>query len=477
MALNEIEFDEYIQQIKEAIYGEEVRGSIVGALEYANAGLSILAQLPASSSIISVDLYADMTEPNKIYLYTGEEQNQYPGYWYYHNGTQFVPGAEFDPTASGSFWFYVQDGKMCCRYVDSDNGAVVEKELMSDATGKDIVSKLSAMTNALKNATASSGESKVVPVSGDNIANLNTAFNANRKVICAPNSTFNIYSRPADGLSNTSRYLYLEGNQDIDLNGSTIVCSMDGHPEYFGSLANFIKTDETTGYNGNSNIIMRNGTLQNIEVLLAHGQNITFENMVFRNLHSTHFFQIMSCRNVTIRNCRFENLIMPDDYTSTNVEAINLDQPVYAQFPYFASAESGAYDNTRNHTVNIIDNVFTRGTNYRMDDACCAHAADENTLFHVNVNIRGNRIYNAAKAGIRLSACSHVMVSDNFMSTAEYAVTFRNVDNVLVSNNLCVGSNSNPKFPAWRRFDKTKITNLYVGSNGLFNLANSYTDG
>ena len=69
------------------------------------------------------------------------------------------------------------------------------------------------------------------------------------------------------------------------------------------------------------------------------------------------------------------------------------------------------------------------------------------------------------------------MVSDNFMSVLEYAVTFRNVDNVLVANNLCVGGNSNPKFPAWRRFDKTKITNLYVGNNGLFNLANSYTDG
>lgn len=477
MALDERKFEEYIQQILDAVYGEEVRGSIVGALEYANAGLSVLAQLPASSSIVSVDLYADMTEPEKVYLYTGTEQDQYPGYWYYHNGTAFVPGAEFDPTAGGAFWFYVQDGKMCCRYVDSDNGSVVEKELMSDATGKDIVSKLNAMTNALKNATASSGESKVTPVSGDNIANLNTAFNASRKVICAPNSTFNIYSRPADGLSNTSRYLYLQGNQDIDLNGSTIVCSMDGHPEYFGSLSNFIKTDETTGYNGNSNIIMRNGTLQNVEVLLAHGQNITFENMVFRNLHSTHFFQIMSCRNVTIRNCRFENLILPSEYTATNAEAINLDQTSFEQFPYFGSADSAAYDNTRNNAINIIDNMFTHGVDSRMDDACCAHAADENASFHINVNIRGNRIYSMAKAGIRLSACSHAIVSDNFISTKEYAITFRNVDNVLVANNLLVGENTEPKFPAWRRFDKTKITNLYIGNNGLTRLANSYTDG
>ena len=112
---------------------------------------------------------------------------------------------------------------------------------------------------------------------------------------------------------------------------------MDGHPEYFGSLANFINTDETTGYNGNRNITIRNGTLQNVEVLLAHGQNIVFENMTFRNLHSTHFFQIMSCLNVTIRNCRFQNLILPSDYTTTNAEAINLDQPNFAQFPYFVS--------------------------------------------------------------------------------------------------------------------------------------------
>ena len=108
MALEEKKFDEYIQQILDAVYGEEVRGSIVGALEYANAGLSVLAQLPASSSIVSVDQYVDMTEPEKVYLYTGTEQDQYPGYWYYHNGTAFVPGAEFDPTAGGSFWFYAR---------------------------------------------------------------------------------------------------------------------------------------------------------------------------------------------------------------------------------------------------------------------------------------------------------------------------------------------------------------------------------
>lgn len=36
---------------------------------------------------------AQMTDPEKIYLYTGT--GDYNGYWYYHNGTQFVPGGIF----------------------------------------------------------------------------------------------------------------------------------------------------------------------------------------------------------------------------------------------------------------------------------------------------------------------------------------------------------------------------------------------
>ena len=38
------------------------------------------------------NLVADMEDPQKVYLYVGSEEDESNGYWYYHNGTRFVPG-------------------------------------------------------------------------------------------------------------------------------------------------------------------------------------------------------------------------------------------------------------------------------------------------------------------------------------------------------------------------------------------------
>lgn len=46
----------------------------------------------AGLSIVKVNLKSLMTDHDKVYLYTGVEPNESTGYWYYWNGTDFVPG-------------------------------------------------------------------------------------------------------------------------------------------------------------------------------------------------------------------------------------------------------------------------------------------------------------------------------------------------------------------------------------------------
>ena len=51
-----------------------------------------VAQLVGGATPEPKNLVADMTDPKKVYLYVGNEENESNGYWYYHNGTRFVPG-------------------------------------------------------------------------------------------------------------------------------------------------------------------------------------------------------------------------------------------------------------------------------------------------------------------------------------------------------------------------------------------------
>lgn len=51
-----------------------------------------VAQLVGGATPEPKNLVADMTDPKKVYLYVGSEEDESNGYWYYHNGTRFVPG-------------------------------------------------------------------------------------------------------------------------------------------------------------------------------------------------------------------------------------------------------------------------------------------------------------------------------------------------------------------------------------------------
>ena len=52
-------------------------------------------QLVCGATPLPVNLKSLMTDHDKVYLYTGSETGESTGYWYYYNGTDFVPGGQY----------------------------------------------------------------------------------------------------------------------------------------------------------------------------------------------------------------------------------------------------------------------------------------------------------------------------------------------------------------------------------------------
>ena len=93
--LNEWHTQTYQAKVQDTLQGNQIEfaeteSDIISALliEVQNK----VRQLTGGATPEPKNLVADMTDPKKVYLYVGNEENESNGYWYYHNGTRFVPG-------------------------------------------------------------------------------------------------------------------------------------------------------------------------------------------------------------------------------------------------------------------------------------------------------------------------------------------------------------------------------------------------
>ena len=93
--LNEWHTQTYQAKVQDTLQGNQVEfaeteSDIISALiiEVQNK----VSQLVGGSTPEPKNLVADMTDPKKVYLYVGSEDGESTNYWYYHNGTRFVPG-------------------------------------------------------------------------------------------------------------------------------------------------------------------------------------------------------------------------------------------------------------------------------------------------------------------------------------------------------------------------------------------------
>ena len=151
---------------------------------------------------------------------------------------------------------------------------------------------------------------------GDGVTDDTQAFKdlfatGNKQVKCSAGKTYLL-----------SDVIELKNNTHLDLNGSTVMTT------YRHLFYNFNEDDVFTGYNGNGNISIANGTILYGTISFIHGSNILLKDIIYKNCISNHFLEICACNNYIIQNCVFEGMVSS---TGTK-EYINIDPCYSANF-------------------------------------------------------------------------------------------------------------------------------------------------
>lgn len=229
--------------------------------------------------------------------------------------------------------------------------------------------------------------------------------------------------------------LRVKANTVIDLNGATIN-STNKH-----LLFNFLSSDTFTGYNGNGNITVKNGTIIGGAISFGHGDCILLENVIFKDSLNDHFLEIAGCRNYIIRNCKFVG--MADVQTSV-YEYINLDPCVHQAFPWLADG-SAFYDGTKNDGITVDNCFFSLGEGeYAYGfNAFGVHGIWDANTFHQNIVLINNVINGFTGCGLRLNNMNNVYVYGNKINVAGDGIRIGDVGQstkVLIKANVIAAS-------------------------------------
>lgn len=227
--------------------------------------------------------------------------------------------------------------------------------------------------------------------------------------------------------------IYLNSDTTLDLNGATVTFDIESSVGIFT-----YKLDDTfTGYDGNSNITIKNGKIIDGCISMLHTKNVTFENVEFSTATNRHSIQLAGCYNVTIKNCIFNGVYSTIDYNYAS-ECINIDPCIYGGQPY-APEESPMFDRTPNRNITIDGNKFLTPASETLVymNAVGTHGMDENYDIAINVFIINNDFGSPAYSAINLGNYKHVVISNNScIGTATYGIIKRGyLDDVNINNN------------------------------------------
>lgn len=217
----------------------------------------------------------------------------------------------------------------------------------------------------------------------------------------------------------------------LDLNGSTIT-STNKHLFF-----NFLSTDTFTGYAGNGNIAIKNGTIIGGAISFGHGENIILENVIFKDSLNDHFLEIAGCKNYSIRNCIFSG--MADVQTSV-YEYINVDPVTRAAFPWLTDG-SAFYDGAKNDGIFIDNCYFSLGTgSYEYGfNAFGAHGVAGQSVKHKNITLTNNKVLGFTGCGFRINDMENVFIANNDIRVAGDGIRVGDVGqstDVLIKGNV-----------------------------------------
>ena len=231
----------------------------------------------------------------------------------------------------------------------------------------------------------------------------------------------------------TNDVIRLVGNTIIDLNGSELSCT-NKHLFF-----NFLGNDVFTQYNGNGNIIIRNGILSGGAISFGHAENVLLENIIFKNSHNDHFIEICACKNYNIKNCSFTGM----EYLTTSVmEYINIDPCYREPFPWLDNASSSFYDGTANNGIYIDNCRFSIGDgDYAYGyNAVGVHVSDG--AKHQNIRITNNEVLGFTGCGLRINNMNSVLIGNNTIKLTANDSNGVRIGDVAQSTNVLIKGNA-----------------------------------
>lgn len=225
----------------------------------------------------------------------------------------------------------------------------------------------------------------------------------------------------------------------INMNGSTI-SSTNKH-----AFFNFDDGDSYSGYSGNGNITIANGTIIGGCVSFIHGRNIRIFNVNFKDTLNDHFVEICECKDYVIDGCSFSGMT---DISGAALEYINIDtNATYSAFPHNKSGQSDQtfYDLGTNKDITIRDCAFSLGEGqYAYGfNAIGVHSRNVSNTYAEDVVIVGNMISGFTGCGLRINAMNNAFVANNKITVAGDGIRVgdvADVKNVVIQGNYVTSS-------------------------------------
>lgn len=233
------------------------------------------------------------------------------------------------------------------------------------------------------------------------------------------------------------------------------------------------KKKKAKGYNGARNVSIigeGNATIDlkfikdSKGIIVAHCQNVTIENINFKNMHTGHFLEIDAAKNVNIKNCRFSKVHAK---SPENKEAINIDTPDLNTGGLTLNWSNP--DKTPNNTVTIENCKFTdlkRGIGTHKYSQKKANGTWSVNCYHENIVIQNNTFTNIKDTGIFMMNWKGATVSNNVFTNNKYCLNFRGVQKPLtLSGNQVINSEVTQSFGGKKGLIYNKgYTNTQSGS-------------
>ena len=207
-------------------------------------------------------------------------------------------------------------------------------------------------------------------------------------------------------------------NTTIDLGGHTLTFNVpsvidDYHASH--GFYNFVSTDVFLGYNGNSNITIKNGKIIGGNLSFCHAKNINIIGVDFENCKNNHILEMCAISGLTVDGCSFAGI----PYGSTG-EYIQNDTAIFASFTWF-DENSTTYDSTPCRNITIRNSEFKP-------------SSDQNYVFVAGIGTH-------VGSGEDTHTTKHINIENcTFTNPQAYAIQFYNVEGLNISDCIFSGT-------------------------------------